>query len=135
MEVLIGLVLAITLGLAFSLAGLDRDRALYPVLMMVIASYYVLFAVLGHSPQSLWIESSIFVLFFGASIVGFKSNLWLVVLALAMHGAFDLVHGLLVDNPGVPGWWPGFCGAYDVAAAVYLGCLISMGRIRASVQS
>lgn len=131
MEVLIGLVLAGILGSAFSLAGMDRERALYPVLMMVIASYYVLFAVLGQSPQSQLIECSIFVIFFAASVVGFRSNLWLVVAALAIHGAFDMVHGFVIDNPGVPGWWPGFCAAYDVVAALYLGCLLSIGRIRA----
>ncbi len=38
MEVLIGLVLAIMVGLTLTLAGLDRDRALYPVMMIVIAS-------------------------------------------------------------------------------------------------
>ena len=107
MEVLIGLVLAIMVGLTLTLAGLDRDRALYPVMMIVIASYYILFAVLGNSPQSRWVETSIFAIFFGVFIVGFRSNLWLVVLALALQGAFDMVHGSLIDNPGVPGWWPG----------------------------
>jgi hypothetical protein len=99
--------------------------------MIVIASYYVLFAVLGNSPQSQLIESSIFVLFSGMAIVGFRSNLWLVVFALALHGGMDLVHGLLVDNPGVPGWWPGFCAAYDLVAAAYLGLLLASGRVRA----
>jgi len=133
MEVWIGLVLAVAAGLGCSSAGLDRDRALYPVMMIVIASYYVLFAVLGNSPQSQLVESSIFLVFLGSSIAGFKSNLWLVVLALAMHGLFDLVHGLLVDNPGVPAWWPGFCAAYDIVAAVYLGSLLSSGRVKARV--
>jgi len=130
---LVGVVLALLAGLALTWAGMDRDRAVYPVVMIVIASYYVLFAVLGNSPQSQLIESSIFVLFFGMAIAGFRSNLWLVVLALAMHGAFDMVHGLLVANPGVPVWWPGFCAAYDLVAAAYLGGLLASGRLRAGV--
>jgi len=131
MEVPIGIILAIAVGLMLTWSGMDRERALYPTLMIVIASYYVLFAVLGNSPRSQLVESSIFLLFLGAAIAGFRSSLWLVVLALAAHGAFDLVHGLLVDNPGVPGWWPGFCAAYDVAAAIYLGGILSRGRVAA----
>jgi hypothetical protein len=37
----------------------------------------------------------------------------------------------VIDNPGVPPWWPAFCGAYDVAAAVYLAWLLRSGRLRA----
>lgn len=131
---LVGIVLALLAGLTLTWTGMDRDRAAYPVVMIVIASYYVLFAVLGNSPQSQLIESSIFVLFSGMAIVGFRSNLWLVVFALALHGGMDLVHGLLVDNPGVPGWWPGFCAAYDLVAAAYLGFLLATGRVRAGAR-
>lgn len=131
MEVPIGIILAIAAGLMLTWSGMDRERALYPTLMIVIASYYVLFAVLGNSQQSQWVESLVFLVFLGAAIAGFRSSLWLVVLALAAHGAFDLVHGLVIDNPGVPGWWPGFCAAYDVAAAIYLGCTLRRGRVAA----
>ena len=27
---------------------------------------------------------------------------------------FDIVHHLLIENPGVPQWWPGFCLVFDV---------------------
>ena len=131
MEAVIGIVLAIAVGLLLSWVGMDRERGLYPTLMIVIASYYVLFAVLGKSPGSQLVESSIFLLFLASAILGFRSSLWLVVLALAGHGVFDLVHGQLVDNPGVPGWWPAFCAAYDIAAAGYLGWLLSSGRVPA----
>jgi hypothetical protein len=30
----------------------------------------------------------------------------------------------VISNPGVPGWWPMFCLAYDVTAGVYLGWLL-----------
>jgi hypothetical protein len=55
-----------------------------------------------------------------------------VVVALAAHGIFDLVHGSAIPNPGVPTWWPEFCLAYDVTAAVYLAWLLKSGRIRAA---
>jgi hypothetical protein len=79
-----------------------------------IASYYVLFAVMGASGRTLVIEifaASGFLLF---AILGFKTNLWLVVAAIVGHGCFDFVHHLFIENPGVPRWWPGFCLAFDV---------------------
>ena len=56
-------------------------------------------------------------------MAGFRGSLWLAVTALAGHGVFDAIHGRLI-NPGVPVWWPAFCGAYDVGAAAYLAFLL-----------
>ena len=64
-------------------------------------------------------------IFVSASLLGFKRNLWIVVVALFAHGVFDLVHGLVIANPGVPDWWPMFCLAYDVVAAAYLAMLLT----------
>jgi len=108
-------------------AGLDRDRAFYPVLTIVIASYYGLFAVMGGSTLSLMTESIVIAAFVVISILGFKFNLWLVVAALLAHGVFDFIHAQLIPNPGVPAWWPGFCLTYDIAAA---GCLALILRWR-----
>jgi hypothetical protein len=52
--------------------------------------------------------------------VGFKTTPWLVAAGLAAHGVLDLFHGAVAANPGVPVWWPGFCSAFDVAAAGFL---------------
>lgn len=130
MEFAIGIVLAVIAGISLTTAGMDRDRAVYPVILIVIASYYALFAVMGGSTEALVIESAVAVVFAGLSVAGFKSTLWLVVAALAAHGVFDLVHGRIIQNPGVPAWWPMFCLAYDVTAAAYLAWLISRNRIR-----
>ena len=132
MAFLIGAVLAFSVGLLMTFIGLDRDRAFYPTVMIVIASYYALFAVMGASTQVLMVESIAIVAFLGASIAGFKRSLWIVVAALAAHGVFDLVHGHLIDNPGVPAWWPSFCLAYDVVAAAYLAWLLLRSRVHAS---
>lgn len=48
------------------------------------------------------------------------------------HGVFDLAHGFIVSNPGVPVFWQPFCLAYDVVAAGYLAWLLATGRTRAS---
>jgi len=128
---LIGAVLALSVGLSATFFGLDRDRAFYPTVMIVIASYYALFAVMGGSVHVLMVESIVVVVFFGASIAGFKTSLWLVVVALAAHGLFDFIHSQLIVNPGVPAWWPQFCLSYDVVAAAYLAWLLIRSKVSA----
>lgn len=124
MEYAIGIVLALSVSALATAAGFDRDRAFYPVLAIVIASYYGLFAVMGGSTMALMTESIVIVAFVVISILGFKLNLWFVVAALFAHGVFDFIHARLIPNPGVPAWWPGFCLTYDIAAAGYLAWIL-----------
>jgi hypothetical protein len=120
MEYLIGIAAAIAVCQAASIVGFDKDRAFYPVVLIVIASYYILFAAMGASMQTLLIELAAAGAFAVMAVVGFKRNPWFIVIGLAAHCAFDLLHPHLAHNPGVPNWWPGFCLAYDLTAAVYL---------------
>jgi hypothetical protein len=126
---LIGIALACATCVMASLSGLDRDRAFYPTVLCVVAHYYALFAVLGGSIRSLVLESVVIAGFLLAALAGFKWTLWLVVAGLAGHGLFDFVHRHVISNPGVPPWWPSFCLAYDVTAALGLGWLLARLRI------
>jgi hypothetical protein len=123
---------ALVVAVLATTVHLDRDRAFYPTVTIVIASYYALFAVMGASTHTLVLESLAGVVFLLAAVYGFRSSLWVVVAALAAHGIFDLVHASAIHNPGVPTWWPEFCLAFDVTAAVYLAWLLRRGRIRAA---
>jgi hypothetical protein len=83
---------------------------------------------MGGSPAELageWVAMGGFILL---SVLGFRLNLWFVAAALFAHGVFDFFHGHLVSNPGVPAWWPAFCGAYDVTAAGYLAWLLRKNK-------
>lgn len=111
------------------LAGLDRDRAFYPVMLVVVASYYDLFAVMGGDTAVLGTEVAVGFAFIVISVIGFKTNLWIVAAALAGHGVFDLLHDQLIANPGVPQWWPAFCMSFDVAAGVLLAWLLITKRV------
>ena len=124
MPYLTGIVLALMVSGLATLIGLDRDRAFYPTLLVVIASYYVLFALMGGSGHALVVETLVMTGFLLVALIGFKKNLWLVVAALAAHGIFDFFHGRIVANPGVPAWWPAFCLTYDVTAAAFLAWLL-----------
>jgi hypothetical protein len=129
MALLIGAVLALVAGLFATLTGLDRDRAFYPTVMIVIAVLYCLFAVLGGSTHALVLESLAGGVFIAAAVLGFRRSLWVVAGALTAHGLFDFVHPTLIPNPGVPGYWPAFCGAYDVVAGAYLAWLLARKRV------
>lgn len=124
MSSLIGASLALMVGAWATWTGFDRDRAFYPTVMIVIASYYVLFAAMGGSSDSLLAECAVLAVFVLASMAGFEWTPWLVVAALAAHGILDLVHPQLICNAGVPIWWPDFCLAYDLVAACYLAALL-----------
>jgi hypothetical protein len=128
----IGVLLALAIGLLATGLGLDRDRAFYPVVTIVIATYYVLFAVMGATTHALVLESFVGAAFLAVAVSGFKCSLWVVVVALAAHGIFDLTHDTFIANAGVPVWWPEFCCTYDLTAAAYLAWLLNSGRIRAA---
>src|SRR5687768_5190637 len=123
MPYVIGIVLSAGVAVFARVVGFDRDRAFYPTVMIVIAAYYVLFAAMSGSVQTVVIESAVMVLFAAAAVAGFKSSAWIVVVALAGHGVFDAVHGYVIENAGVPAWGPAWCLAYDVGAAAILAWL------------
>ena len=125
---MVGALLALGVGFLATVAGMDRDRAFYPTVLMVVAALYALFAVIGGSTRALVLECLAGVIFLALAVAGFRSSLWLVVLGLAGHGVFDFVHGGVVSNPGVPAWWPSFCGTYDVTAAIYLTWILKTRR-------
>ncbi len=125
----IGIVASAGVALFARRVGLDRDGAFYPTVMIVIALYYVLFAVIAGSIQTILAESAVMAVFAAAAVVGFRSNAWVVAAALAGHGIFDAFHGYVIENPGMPAWWPAWCLAYDVGAAAGLAWLLRRGLI------
>jgi hypothetical protein len=120
MEFLIGLILALAVAGSAALIGFDRERCFYPTILIVIASYYVLFAVMGASGRTLGIEIGVAAGFSLVAVLGFKRNPWLVAGAIAGHGVFDWVRSGFIQNSGVPLWWPGFCLAFDVMIGAWL---------------
>ncbi len=120
MAATVGIVLALAAAQFARRSGLDRDRAFYATIVIVVASYYVLFASMAGSFETIAIEATVMAGFTAAAVIGFKSSPWIVAAALFGHGVFDAAHGLLIENTGMPSWWPWFCGSYDVTAALAL---------------
>lgn len=91
MEYLVGVLLSLATVVFAAVIGLDRERSFYSTVLFVIATYYVLFAVIGASRRTLIVEIVIASAFFLLGVIGFKGNLWLVAAALLGHGIFDFV--------------------------------------------
>lgn len=125
MPYLIGVLLALANIFGARAVGMDRDRAFYPLVLSVIASYYVLFAVMGATLGVAMGEVAIMLLFLVIVGVGFRTNLWWIVAGLVAHGLMDAVHGQLIVNKGVPTWWPAFCASYDLAAGAVLALFLT----------
>ena len=124
MPYVIGIVLSLSVAFFGSRVGFDRDRAFYPTVLIVVASYYVLFAAMSGSVHTVLLETVVMTGFSLAAVVGFKSGAWIVVGGLAGHGVFDALHGYVLENSGMPIWWPAFCLAYDLGAAGGLAWII-----------
>jgi hypothetical protein len=129
MEHLIGVVAATAVGLFGTMVGFDKERGFYPVVLIVIAALYLLFAVMSNSIDSLVAETIPALVFVTMAVLGFRKKApWFVVAGLALHGVFDFFHHAVIVNHGVPAWWPGWCLSYDVVAAAYLAVLLLIRR-------
>lgn len=128
MEYLIGIILALAVCIFALLTGFDRDRAFYSTVVIVVAHYYILFAVMGATTRVLVAESLAATAFIVFAVIGFKTSPWIVAAALAGHGIYDSFHHLIIHNPGVPVWWPGFCMSFDVLAGAFLATLLLRRR-------
>ena len=87
------------------------------------------------SVETILLESVLMTLFVIAAVAGFKGSPWIVVGGLAAHGVQDAVHGYIVANAGVPAWWPAWCLAYDVGAAIAFAWLLMRADLPSTAAS
>ena len=120
MEYVIGGMMAVAvIGLGVT-RRLGACRNYFPIVLIVSASYYVLFAVMGGSMPALLAEIGFASLVSLVALIGFRKNLWFVAGGMIGHGVYDFFHRSIGANPGVPQWWPGFCMAFDVVAGMWM---------------
>jgi hypothetical protein len=124
MPYLIGLLLAPAVCLFARRTGLSTDGGFYPTVLIVVASYYVLFATMAGSHRAILAEVLVMGVFVAVAVAGFNGRPWLVVAGLAGHGVFDVFHGRLRLASSMPSWWPAFCMAIDVGLAACVAFLL-----------
>lgn len=127
MNYLIGILLALASVVLALKVGFDR-RTFYATMLIVVATYFVLFAAMSGVMRAVVLESVVMGLFIVLATIGYRRGEWIVAAGLAAHGLSDFVHGAVIANPGTPSWWPGFCASYDLAAAIALVWIIRPAR-------
>ena len=131
MPVVVGALLAVGIAALAKFTRFDEDRSFYSTVLVIIASYYVLFAVLSGSGGALLWELIIAVAFSTVAITGALFLPTLVGTGIVAHGLFDIVHDVLIENSGVPAWWPSFCASIDVLLGIWV-IILTRNRFRSS---
>jgi len=117
---IIGVALAVALIVFGRLTGYEKDRSFFPTLLIVIASYYLLFATLTDSISTLLIEIAVASFFIVVAVWGSYRFPILVGAGIALHGVFDFAYGYFYVNTGVPIWWPAFCAGIDIPFGLWV---------------
>lgn len=132
--VVVGLLLAVGIATLAKFTRFDEERSFYSTVLIIIASYYVLFAVLGGSGHVLVWELVIAVAFSTVAILGALFLPTLVGTGIIAHGFFDLVHDVFLENSGVRTWWPSFCASIDVLLGLWV-IILTRSRLTCSIRS
>lgn len=100
------------------------ERWLYALGLLTLPSLYASFA-LRAGEQAVGVKEMIYgVPFVVAGLlfafVSVRQSAVVVGVFWLLHGLYDLVHGQLITNSGVPVWYPIFCFVVDAVIGVYL---------------
>ena len=103
------------------------ERWVYSVGLLTLPSLYACFA-LRAGEQAVAVREMIYGIPYVVAglmftFVGVRQSAIVVGLLWLLHGLYDLVHGRLITNPGVPGWYPIWCFMVDAVIGSYLLCL------------
>ncbi len=121
-EALIGVVVGVlTIASARIIRG---QRWLYSLGLLSLPGLYALFA-LHAGEQAVGVKEIIYGLPFVVAglvfaFVSVRQSAVVVGAFWILHGLYDLAHGQIITNAGVPGWYPVFCFSVDVVIGVYL---------------
>jgi hypothetical protein len=132
--VVVGLLLAAGIATLGKFTRFDEDRSFYSTVLIIIASYYVLFAVSDGSGHALIWELVVAVAFSTLAILGAFFSPMLVGTGIIAHGLFDVVHSVIIENSGVPTWWPSFCASIDVLLGLWV-IILTRSRLTCSMRS
>ena len=91
----------------------------HAVLLTLIASIYVGFALQGGRRYEVGLELTVAAAFIVFALIGLWLSPWFIVLGLALHGVWDFLHHDLIHTPVPRGYIP-LCMVYDSLMAGFL---------------
>ena len=100
------------------------ERWLYSLGLLTLHGLYAFFA-LQAGEQAVAVREMIYgipyvVAGIAFAFVSVRQSAVVVGVLWLLHGLFDLVHGRLITNTGVPGWYPIWCFMVDAVIGSYL---------------
>jgi hypothetical protein len=112
---------ALTIISARSIRG---QRWLYSLGLLTLPSLYAFFA-LQAGEQAVAVKEMIYgtpyvVAGLVFAFVGMRQSAVVIGTFWILHGLYDLMHGRLITNVGVPEWYPVFCFSVDVVIGAYV---------------
>lgn len=111
-EIIVGVSAGAAIAFSAHILKFDQDRSFYPTILIVIASCYVLFAMLAQ--QGARGEIIVSIVFIALAIAGHIGWYWIVGLGFFLHGFYDLGHALWGGGGHLPERWAGFCFGADL---------------------
>ena len=121
MDILIGIILGLIIVLSGKVTRFENNRWFYPAILIVIGLLYILFGIFDGKVEVIVFETFFAAIFVGAAVAGFKKSLLIAAVGIFLHGVFDVFHNFIIENSGVPNFYPQFCLAVDFVLAFYLG--------------
>jgi hypothetical protein len=121
-EALIGAAVGVlTIVLARFIRG---ERWLYSLGLLALPGIYAFFA-LQAGELAVGVKEMIYGVPFVVAglvfaLVSVRQSAAVVGVFWLLHGLYDLAHGQLITNTGVPGWYPIFCFVVDIVIGSYL---------------
>lgn len=114
----IGLGVALLIIVFAKFTQFERDRAFFPTILIIIASYYILFSIMAaHSlTQELIVASG----FLFIAVFGSYKSLTLIACGIMGHGIYDIFHFLYLNQSVAPQWWPSFCAVVDLTLGLWV---------------
>lgn len=112
---------ALTIVLARIIRG---QRWVYAIGLLTLPSLYASFA-LQAGEQAVAIKEMTFgipfvVVGLVCAFVSIRQSAVVVGAFWILHGVYDVMHGRLITNTGVPDWYPVWCFSVDIVIGAYL---------------
>jgi hypothetical protein len=101
---------------------LPRTYALdvIPLLLTLIASVYLGFAVIDGRQREIIIEVTVALMFIVIALLGMWISPYLWLVGYIGHGIWDMVHSKKGIQTNVPAWYKPLCMVYDWIIAIFL---------------
>ena len=127
MEYVAGILTALCIAIFSRMLKLDNRRSFYSTVLIVIAIFYVLFAIIGGEVKWIVAETIVALLFAGLAIISRNMPMLVVGVGLIAHGLYDAQHDQLLETRGVPQWWPAYCATVDILLGIWV---LYLGRLQ-----